>query len=521
MKRGEHRAVGGRRRLHALSLGLALMPPRRGSEVPRDADEEQSERLLLDDLVRRQPLLVAINLGVGLKLGLFSLIVLPSALVVFWLVVLVAGQAARLGVWLWVRRRLSTDAAWSPGPWLTAGSAIAGLTWGLAGFLLLTPGETLHEILVAFVIAGMIAGSVISLSQHPSAFYAFCGGALVPYAIRLAAEPDLTHRLMAVLALAFGLGMAAISRQQFRDLRLAGAVRHRNALLLEELAQAQRDLERRVDERTAELQSTNSTLAREVDERQRSEARIRHLLHHDPLTNLPNRTLLHDRLEQSLARARRSRTRLAVMMLDVDRFKEVNDTHGHLAGDHLLRTVAGRLTRTCRATDTAARVGGDEFAVVQADVSDVDDVVRLAERLQATLNQPLRLENGETTPRASIGIAVYPDHAEELADLLRHADSALYQVKSAGGGGFALYDPTLDHAVREQRQLERELDQAIDGPEILVVYQPRFDVRARRIVAAEALVRWRHPRRGLLLPGSFIPLAESTGLIRALGWGLI
>ena len=237
----------------------------------------------------------------------------------------------------------------------------------------------------------------------------------------------------------------------------------------------------------------------------------------DPLTGLPNRVLLLDRLNQGLARAQRGGEPMAVMLLDLDGFKDVNDALGHAAGDRLLRQVGDRLTAMLRAADTLARLGGDEFALLQPSVRRAADAEALAAKLLAALGAPFDLDGQEVHVGASIGIALFPGDGENAETLLRHADLALYRAKAEGRAGFRFFAPAMDAAVRARLELSRELRQALERGEFVLHYQPQLDIASGRFVGAEALVRWQHPDRGLVPPGEFIPLAEATGLIRPLG----
>jgi diguanylate cyclase (GGDEF)-like protein len=231
---------------------------------------------------------------------------------------------------------------------------------------------------------------------------------------------------------------------------------------------------------------------------------------HDPLTNLPNRALLLVRLRQAL-QASHQEGRVALLMLDLDHFKEINDTLGHPVGDELLKLVAERLVAATHSEDTVARLGGDEFAVVLPDAT-AESAVDVAQRLAASLSEAFRLVEVSLNVEASIGIALSPDHGDDPQSLIRHADVALYTAKQSRGG-HAIYDPRSDENTVERLSLMGELRQGIERGELVVYYQPKISSRTGRISGVEALARWQHPTRGLLGPGQFIPAAENTGLI--------
>jgi diguanylate cyclase (GGDEF)-like protein/PAS domain S-box-containing protein len=259
------------------------------------------------------------------------------------------------------------------------------------------------------------------------------------------------------------------------------------------------------------------SLVEDITELVEAEDRIRRLAHHDLLTGLPNRLLLQDRLDQALARARRARDSVAVMLLDLDNFKTVNDTLGHLMGDELIRLVAERLHGLVRDSDTVARLGGDEFAIVQTDLHDVAGAAVLAEKVVIALREPFELNGRRPWVGASIGIALFPQDGDEHESLFKHADIALYRAKAEGRNRFAFFKPEMNAEVMARRSMEEGLLQALAGDELTVFYQPQFDIRTHDLVGLEALARWRHPQGGLVLPGSFIPVAEVSGLIQPIG----
>ncbi len=256
---------------------------------------------------------------------------------------------------------------------------------------------------------------------------------------------------------------------------------------------------------------------RDTTERRRAEEHIRYLAHHDGLTGLPNRALFRDRLEQALAAARRDGHVVAVLCLDLDRFKEVNDLYGHANGDELLRQAGMRLRAELRQSDTLARLGGDEFAIVQPGIRDPAAAVLLAERLIATIADPFVTLGQETMIGVSVGIALFPQDGIDVESLLRGADLALYRAKSDGRGTCRTFEPEMDARLQERRQLERELRETLARGGLTLHFQPVADTEGGDITAFEALVRWPHPQRGMIPPADFIPLAEESGLILALG----
>jgi diguanylate cyclase (GGDEF)-like protein/PAS domain S-box-containing protein len=258
--------------------------------------------------------------------------------------------------------------------------------------------------------------------------------------------------------------------------------------------------------------------AADVTPRKQAEARIEHLATRDALTGLPNRLLLTDRGGQAILHAARTRSQLALLCIDIDRFKLVNESLGHQAGDALLRAIAERLENVLSA-DTLARLGGDDFVLIE-NIKNVEDAAGLAQRILGVLARPFTLENRTLNVAASIGISIYPNDGRDVAELLRNAESAKYHAKASGRSTWRVYEPSLHARSVERLRLENELRSALARGELILHWQPVLRGR-RRVVGAEALVRWQHPERGLLQPDDFVPLAEECGLIRAIGeWTL-
>jgi diguanylate cyclase (GGDEF)-like protein/PAS domain S-box-containing protein len=260
---------------------------------------------------------------------------------------------------------------------------------------------------------------------------------------------------------------------------------------------------------------------RDVRERKALEDQLRHRAFHDELTGLANRALFEDRLTHALARARRHGGRVAVLFLDLDDFKPVNDALGHAAGDTLLKEVARRLAECLRASDTGARVGGDEFAVLLEDPSLPDDIDDVAGRLLDWMRRPLEVNERELFPSASIGVAVDDGGTTTATDLLRDADVAMYAAKRSGKGRVARFEPTMRTVAVERLHLRADLERAVERGELTLLYQPIVQLDSGTVISVEALARWQHPLRGLLDPDSFIPLAEESGLIVPIGRHLL
>jgi diguanylate cyclase (GGDEF)-like protein/PAS domain S-box-containing protein len=259
----------------------------------------------------------------------------------------------------------------------------------------------------------------------------------------------------------------------------------------------------------------------DVTERKVAEERITHLAHYDPLTDLPNRALFHERLEQELAKIPDGE-QLAVLYIDIDEFKSVNDTLGHLIGDELLKSVAVSLSSCITSNGFVARLGGDEFAVVQTAIKKEAEVTDLATRIFDAIRTPYACLSHQVTTDASIGVALAPQHGTDLHQILKNADMAMYAAKSAGRRTYRFFEPDMDAQVKARRLLEMDLRQAITDDALEVYYQPCVDLQTNEITGCEALLRWRHPVRGMVSPAEFIPVAEDTGLINQIGeWVLM
>jgi diguanylate cyclase (GGDEF)-like protein/PAS domain S-box-containing protein len=284
----------------------------------------------------------------------------------------------------------------------------------------------------------------------------------------------------------------------------------------EAVSRARDELEVRVLERTAELAGANALLQGEIVERRQAEARVHHMAYHDSLTGLPNRALLSDRLDRAMLAAQRSERHLAVMFIDLDRFKTINDSLGHMTGDQLLKEVAARLCRAVRASDTVARLGGDEFVVLVPGIRSVDEASHVADKIIEALSESFPLEGRNLHITPSIGICVYPDDGADVETLMRHADAAMYHAKASGRNNYQFFREAMNQTAARHFELESSLRSALALEEFELHFQPIMDIGTRRLHTMEVLLRWRHGGE-LVMPDSFIPIIEENGLIVPIG----
>jgi len=273
----------------------------------------------------------------------------------------------------------------------------------------------------------------------------------------------------------------------------------------------------------AAVRSSTSTVTHyvgvltDISERKAAQARIEHMAQHDPLTDLPNRTLLADRMQQAIAHAQRSNRRVALLFVDLDHFKHINDSLGHSIGDRVLMEVSRRLVDEVRASDTVARLSGDEFVILLPEAGGIEGVVRVVSGITNAIAEPIQLEGHRIRLSASIGVSLFPKDGSEGSVLLTNADHAMYHAKAAGRSTYRFFSPEMDEKARERFRIESDLREALLGRQLRLFYQPQVDSHTSRVDGYEALLRWFHPERGLLSPGAFLSVAEETGLIVPIG----
>lgn len=283
------------------------------------------------------------------------------------------------------------------------------------------------------------------------------------------------------------------------------------------LKKANEDLEQKVEERTSELSKAYESLKEEITEKEKIQERIKHLAYHDHLTGLPNRLLFTDHLDHAINLASRSRNTFAVMFIDLDAFKMVNDTMGHVLGDQLLKEVSERLKQIMRKSDIIARIGGDEFMVLVENLEDLDGIHIIAHKILRSFDIPFDIHDQAFYLTASIGIALYPGDGQSPDEIIKNADIAMYKAKENGKNQYTFCSPAMKDAIKVNMYLTNKLYRALEQNELELYYQPQISCNSDQIVGVEALLRWHHPELGMISPATFIPIAEQTGLINPIG----
>lgn len=258
-------------------------------------------------------------------------------------------------------------------------------------------------------------------------------------------------------------------------------------------------------------------VATDITERKEHESQLSYLANHDALTNLPNRNLLEDRINQAIAQAQRGKHKFGLLLLDLDRFKNINDGYGHAFGDQLLLTIASKFFKSVRESDTVARLGGDEFVILLSPLNTHEEIYPVVRRLLNIFSLPITIENTELYTSTSIGISLFPDDGNNMEVLLKNADIAMYRAKDMGRNGFQFFETDMSAHATERLELENALRVAIEREEFVIYYQPQTDIKSGKVTSVEALLRWHHPTRGLLAPDKFLKIAEDTGLIIPIG----
>lgn len=408
---------------------------------------------------------------------------------------------------------------------------IIGMAWGWFALMVSAHEDVAIRNMVFLINFGMIAGSIATLSVWLPAYVAY----VLPQAVCIFAVFTIQgDRISSYMAAAFFIFIAIMistslkvnrghkrelilnlkNKELIDDLNVEVMHRTRTQMLLED---SKRHLEDKVKERTVELEIINDNLTNEISEKRKAEESLEYIAYHDELTDLPNRNLLIDRISNSIETAHRSKQKLGILFLDLDRFKAINDSLGHNIGDKLIQEVSKRLLHTLRKEDTISRNGGDEFVVVIKHMHNSDEAILIAQKLIESLTSIFEIDSHKIHIGASIGISVYPNDGESAVELVRNADTAMFSAKKNGGNRLQFYDESMSNRLRERLILENELHTALDRNEFYMVYQPQINCVSGETVGFEALLRWKNKKLGAVNPEQFVPLLEETGLIYIVG----
>jgi len=406
-----------------------------------------------------------------------------------------------------------------------------GIIWAIYEFMLHKPDDEALRNFVFLINFGLITGSITTLSTYRGAYLAY----LLPQAIAIFSVfiilGDLIYYYMAFAFVIFMSLMITTSfninrshkkeielklnnRQLIDDLNKEIGARER---VQSELEDNKRELEIKVQERTSDLVEINANLERVIDKKETAEQTLQYLAYNDELTGLPNRNTLVDRIGQSIKKSSRDKHQFAILFLDLDRFKNVNDSLGHAVGDDLLQQVATRLNSTLRNNDTISRNGGDEFVVVLEELHDTNEVIHVAKKIISCLTETFVIQSHKIHLGVSVGVSIYPLDGETPLVLLRNSDTAMYRAKKEGGNQFQFYDESMSIQLRHRLELEHELHGALADDEFDLLYQPQISCLTGVTTGFEALIRWDNIKYGEIQPNQFIPLLEETGLIYSVG----
>ena len=408
---------------------------------------------------------------------------------------------------------------------------LIGTIWAIYEFMQHRPDDEALRNFVFLINFGLIAGSITTLSTYRPAYIAY----MLPQALAIfSVFIILGTEIYYYMAFAFVIFMSLMITTSFNINRS-----HRKEILLKinnrklinnlnneiaareqaqlELENNKRELEIKVKERTRDLVDINENLERVIDKKEQAEQTLQYLAYNDELTGLPNRNTLVDRIGQSIKKSSRENHQMAILFLDLDRFKNVNDSLGHAIGDELLQEVATRLYSTLRNNDTISRNGGDEFVVVMEELSDTNEVIHVAKKIISSLTETFTIKSHKIHLGVSIGISIYPTDGGAPLTLLRNADTAMYRAKKAGGNQLQFYDESMSRQLRHRLELEHELHDALSDNEFDILYQPQISCLTGVTTGFEALMRWNNKKYGEILPDVFVPLLEETGLIYSVG----
>jgi len=408
---------------------------------------------------------------------------------------------------------------------------IIGCIWAIYEFMQHQPSDESLRNIVYLINFGLIAGSITTLSTYKGAYLAYMlPQAIAIFSVFVIQETEISY----YMAFAFFVFMALMittsfninrghkkeielifnNKQLINDLNIE--IGSREAAQLE-LENSKHELENKVRERTKELSDINLNLEKVISKKEKAEQSLQYLAYHDELTGLPNKNLLVDRINQSIKRSSRNEQEMAILFLDLDRFKNINDSLGHIVGDKLLQEVSARLYNSLRSHDTISRNGGDEFVVVLERLKNTNEAIHVAQKVIKCLTDTFEIYSHKIHIGASVGISIYPVDGDNPLILLRNADTAMYRAKQAGGNQLQFYDKSMSNQLRDRLDLENELHTALENNEFYMVYQPQISCITGITTGFESLIRWKNKKHGEISPDRFIPLLEETGLIYSVG----
>lgn len=412
---------------------------------------------------------------------------------------------------------------------------IIGVVWGMFALMQTSQEDAAIRNMVFLINFGMIAGSVATLSVWIPAYIAYVAPQAICIFSVLAIQGTQISLYMATAFFVFIMIMISTSFKVNRSHKKELSLNLKNNELIDDLhnevmhrtqtqvllEDSKRDLKEKVKERTIELENINNNLTKEIVEKEKAEESLEYIAYHDELTGLPNRNLLIDRINNSIETAQRTKQNIGVLFLDLDRFKTINDSLGHNIGDKLIRKVADRLQDSLRKEDTISRNGGDEFVIVIKRMENSDEAILVAQKLIENMTNIFEIDNHKIHIGASIGISIYPNDADNGQELIRNADTAMFNAKKLGGNRLQFYDESMSNKLRERLILENELHTALDRNEFHMAYQPQVNSLTGETVGFESLIRWQNKKLGMVTPDKFIPLLEETGLIYSVGKWII
>jgi diguanylate cyclase (GGDEF)-like protein len=454
---------------------------------PEQEPQSATKHAGFAQLASTLPISIVFGLLLSLVATVFLYHIQSAALLFSWLAAQAALSAWRMHCIAAYRRARATRQPIARHMLLIrAGALVSGVLWGLLVLLPFTSNDPQEVLFIAFLLAGVTSGGTTAMASDLASSFMFQYAVLIQLSYRLlVVEHGRGYYAMGLTTLIYIVFLTAWTRRL-------------NSAALGTL-HAQLDAQRR------------------EEQLQRREAQYRELAHHDALTGLPNRLALQAAIPELLEEAHRNAARIAIVFIDLDHFKDINDSRGHRCGDHLLEATAQRLRECVRPNDLVARLGGDEFVVVARDAQTGEHLHALAQRLARSIEAPLQYESETVQSSASLGMAIFPEHGTDGDTLLRNADIALYAAKAEGRRTHRVFTPAMSEAFSERIFLEQALRRALGSGQLYLEYQPLVELGTGALTGFEALLRWQHPERGLVPPLVFIPVAERCGLIDALG----